>query len=270
MPQFATPATRKAPTIHQSRCRFGWNATRCLPWCGATASSAYFASHGGASAVAVAASSDSTESHARTLYGATSRASAASRRRVCRHDQSLTSALRCAIRCDPGCQTLTARTLFQVHTRARPHPGGGFGATLFPRSAYREKTRASVPTLCRNATSRRCLQRARLDGVRELPLEQAVLVDLAVDVARGEQLVVRPACDDAAAVENDDLVRQRDRRKPVRDDQRRPVPHRLAQAEADPRFGRRVHRRRRVVQNQDARVDGERASDREPLALTAG
>src|SRR3712207_8583245 len=54
-------------------------------------------------------------------------------------------------------------------------------------------------------------------SLRELALEQAVLVDLAVDGVRREQLVVRPAAGDAARVEDDDLVRERDRREPVRD-----------------------------------------------------
>ena len=39
---------------------------------------------------------------------------------------------------------------------------------------------------------------ARLDGVRELALQQPVLVDVAIDGARFRQVVVRPACDDPA------------------------------------------------------------------------
>ena len=50
---------------------------------------------------------------------------------------------------------------------------------------------------------------------------------------------------------------------------RRPAAHRLAQAEADPRLGRGVDRGGRVVEDQDPRVDDERARDREPLALAA-
>src|SRR5581483_6554758 len=68
--------------------------------------------------------------------------------------------------------------------------------------------------------------RASLDGVRELPLEETVLVDLAVDRARALQLLVRPARRDTAVVEDDDLVGERDRRQAVRDDQRRPVARR--------------------------------------------
>ena len=45
--------------------------------------------------------------------------------------------------------------------------------------------------------------------------------------------------------------------------------HRLAQAEPDLRLGRRVDRRGRVVEDQDPRVDDERARDRDALALPA-
>ena len=79
-----------------------------------------------------------------------------------------------------------------------------------------------------------------------------------------------PARDDASVVEHDDLVGERDRREAVGDDDRRPAAHRLAQAVADLRLGRRVDRGRRVVEDQDARVDDQRAGDRDPLALAAG
>ena len=74
----------------------------------------------------------------------------------------------------------------------------------------------------------------------------------------------------AAVVEHDDLVGERDRREPVGDDDRRPAAHRLGEPGADPRLGRRVDGGGRVVEDQDARVDHERARDREPLPLAAG
>ena len=103
----------------------------------------------------------------------------------------------------------------------------------------------------------------------ELVLEQAVLVDLAVDLARPDQLLVDPARCDPAVLEHDQLVRERDRRKPVGDDDRRPPLHHLAQPEPDVRLGRRVHRGRGVVEDEDARVDDQGAGDRDPLALPA-
>src|SRR5438132_1082955 len=82
-----------------------------------------------------------------------------------------------------------------------------------------------TPAPSRATTSRRPCRRARASDARpagelsrrrlhargELLLEQPVLVDVAVDGAAGDELVVRPACDDPAAVEHDDLVRERDR-----------------------------------------------------------
>jgi len=97
-----------------------------------------------------------------------------------------------------------------------------------------------------------------------------VLVDVAVDLARLEQVVVGASGGDAPGVDHDDLVRERDRRQAVSDDQRRPAFHRLAQAEPDPTFRGRVHRSGCVVEDQDARVDGDRPGDREPLPLAAG
>ena len=77
------------------------------------------------------------------------------------------------------------------------------------------------------------------------------------------------ACRDAALVQDDHLVREGDRREAVGDDQRRPVLHRLAQAETDPGLGGRVHRSGRVVEDEDPRVDRECPCDRQPLALAA-
>src|SRR5919204_3702154 len=181
MPQFASPASRNAPTIHQSFCRSWWR----MP-----SSTAYLERNGGASAVPVAASSEKTERIVRVLYGVVRRARAAIRRRVRRHDQSSTVAPRCIVRCPPGCQTLT-RGLLLVRARAHPHPGWGAGSRR-PRSRrYQPRARASVPIPRRNvrAASRDLLDfglGARLDRVRELTFEQAVLVDVPVDLARLE------------------------------------------------------------------------------------
>src|ERR671937_673572 len=245
MPQFRSPAARNAPTIHQSRVR-SW---RRIP-----SSTAYLERKGGASAVAVAARSETTESAVRVLYGLVRRASVSSRRRVRAHDQSSTSAPRCCVRWPPGCQTLTALG-FLVHARAVPHPYGWGAARRPRRRRYQPSPYASAPIPCQNAASGDFLHgRPGLDGVCEPPLEQSL---------------VRPARNDPPLVEDDDLVRERDRREPVGDDQGRPAAHRLAQPEPDPRLGRRVDRRGGVVEDEDPRVDGERARDRQPLALPA-
>ena len=84
-----------------------------------------------------------------------------------------------------------------------------------------------------------------------------------------EQLVVRAVGDELAVLEHHDLVGQRDRRQPVGDDERRAARHDLAQRVLDLLLGRRVDRRRRVVEDQDPRVGQERARDRDALALAA-
>src|SRR2546423_2667585 len=170
-------------------------------------STAYLERKGGASAVAVAARSETTENAVRTRYGLVSRASVSSRRRVRAHDQSSTSAPRCCVRWPPGCQTLTGRA-FLVHARAVPHPYG-WGCARRPRGRrYQPPWYASAPIQYQNAASGDLLHgRPRLDGVGEPPLEQAVLVDVPVDAARLEQLLVRPTRDDSPLVEHDDLGR---------------------------------------------------------------
>ena len=68
--------------------------------------------------------------------------------------------------------------------------------------------------------------------------------------------------------EIEDTVGERDRRQPVRDDDRRHV-ELLAQRGEDPRLHRRVDGRGRVVEDQQTRAAHERAGQRDPLALTA-
>jgi hypothetical protein len=96
-----------------------------------------------------------------------------------------------------------------------------------------------------------------------------VLVDLAVYGTRLDQLLVRAARSDPPAVEDDDLVRERDRRETVRDDQRRPALHHLAQAGANAGLRRCIDRGGGVVEDKDPRVDREGARDRDPLPLSA-
>src|SRR5919199_2032942 len=162
MPQFARPASRKAATISQSLPSSCWR----IP-----SSSAYLARNGGASAVAVAARSEKIEKIVRVRYGAVRRPSVASRRRVRRHDQSSISAPRCMVRWLPGCQTLIASL-----------PCAHASAPRLPR--FRRSFSRDLGLLL----DLRTLGRARLDRVRELPLEQSVLVDVAVDGRGLEQL----------------------------------------------------------------------------------
>jgi hypothetical protein len=94
---------------------------------------------------------------------------------------------------------------------------------------------------------------------------EAVVVPLA-----GHQLVVAADLDDAAAVEHDQAVGIAQRRQAVGDGDRRPAPHQVVERFLDFLLGRRVDRRGRLVENQDARVDEQRAGDRDALAFAAG
>src|SRR5436190_17828478 len=52
----------------------------------------------------------------------------------------------------------------------------------------------------------------------QLFLEQLLLVELRVQAASGDQLVMRPALRDPSTVKDEDLIRLADRGNPVRDD----------------------------------------------------
>src|SRR5437867_5272622 len=152
-------------------------------------STAYLARKGGASAVAVAASSETTDNAVRTLYGLVSRASSAMRRRVRRQDQSSTSTFLIELRWVPGCQTFTGGDFFQVHARAAP-PGRGKTPPATRGRRYPKRLHTSVPIPERKSASGGGLQGggsgARFHCVGKLPLEQAVVVDVAVHVASCE------------------------------------------------------------------------------------
>ena len=76
---------------------------------------------------------------------------------------------------------------------------------------------------------------------------------------------MRSALDDPAVIENQDLVRAHDRRKPVRDHDAGAMRHQMLERLLDQPFGRRVDARRRFIQNQNRRILQERPRDREPL-----
>ena len=81
--------------------------------------------------------------------------------------------------------------------------------------------------------------------------------------------VVRAALGDAAVVQHEDLIRVAHGRDAVRHDDRRPLAHDAAQPGQDLLLGVGVHRRERVVQDQDRRIDHHRARERRALLLPA-
>src|SRR5947208_3338401 len=103
----------------------------------------------------------------------------------------------------PGCQTFTSRFLHGARHR---------------RGSVKRAARAHRPVDGSSRFLRGAWHRTWLGGtsgdflLRDHALELAVLVDLAVDLARPDQVVVGAARGDAAVVEDDDLVGERDGR----------------------------------------------------------
>ncbi len=80
---------------------------------------------------------------------------------------------------------------------------------------------------------------------------------------------MRAAFDDLAAFEDQNLIRAANRREPMRDHEGRPAFAQAAQAVLDHLLALGVEARRRLVENQHARVGQDRAGDRHALALSA-
>ena len=81
------------------------------------------------------------------------------------------------------------------------------------------------------------------------------LVEAVVRALGGEQLRVRAVLDDLAVIDVEDLVRVLDRRQAVRDDEARAPLEQMLQAGLQRLLGARVDVARRLVQDQDTRVD---------------
>src|SRR5712691_9513940 len=95
------------------------------------------------------------------------------------------------------------------------------------------------------------------------------LIEAVVDAALREEILVRAHLNDAALVQHDDPVDVLDGRETVSDDDRRPAGHELRERVLDEVLGLRVDRRRGLVEHeQDLRVEGDGASEREQLLLT--
>ena len=94
-----------------------------------------------------------------------------------------------------------------------------------------------------------------------------LVVELAIPSIGLEQRFVRAALDDLAALEHEDLIGAANRRKPVRDHERRPATPERAQPVLNLRFALRVQARGRLIQHQDPRIGEDGARDRNALPL---
>ena len=181
-----------------------------------------------------------------------------------RHDQSSTCAPRWSVRWLPACQTLTDRRALL----RSGHPGPPPAASITLKSV--RVGHGFVPNVCQfagraaagRARGRRLIRRppaaaARARGSRG----RAGSPRGAPSASRAP--TIRP-CSSTTISSASAIVDSRWAMMIVVRSA-----HHLAQAGADPRLRRRVDRRGRVVEDQDPRVDQERARDRDPLALTA-
>ena len=107
-------------------------------------------------------------------------------------------------------------------------------------------------------------------SVKSMSRRNWLHVQVVVEAARREQLVVRAALDDLAVLERQHLVGVADGAQAVGDDERGPPVQQLLERVLDQPLGARVDRRGRLVQDQDARVGQRRARDRQQLALARG
>src|SRR6266853_1619764 len=94
------------------------------------------------------------------------------------------------------------------------------------------------------------------------------LIQLVVNPALGQQLLVRSHLADLAFVHHDDLVGALDGREPVGDDQRRPPFYHAVERVAHPKLGLRIHARSRLVENQNLRIMRQRPRETDQLLLS--
>ena len=92
---------------------------------------------------------------------------------------------------------------------------------------------------------------------------------LGVSAGAREKLVMRATLDDAPMIEHQDLVGIHDRRKPVRDHERRVTTGDAIELGLDGALRFRVEGRGRFVENENARILQDRARDCDPLFLAA-
>src|ERR1700730_11214867 len=114
------------------------------------------------------------------------------------------------------------------------------------------------------------LLRARCSCAFQLFFQQLLLVQIRVITAASEKFVVRAALDDAAVAQDDDLVGVAHGGGAVRNQNGGAALHDATQAGEDALFGLRVDAGEGIVEDEDARVADDGASDGGALLLSAG
>src|ERR1051326_2895433 len=95
-------------------------------------------------------------------------------------------------------------------------------------------------------------------------------VEFVIDALERQQFLVRSHLADLAFVKHDDLIRALDRGKPVRDHDRGPSVEKFSNRLLDQDLAFGIDARRRFIQDEDLRVEGERAGERDELFLSDG
>ena len=91
----------------------------------------------------------------------------------------------------------------------------------------------------------------------------------AVALAALQELLVTPRVDDVALVDHHDASSQTKRRAAMRDEDRGAIGHQVTQRVVDRLFGRRIHRRGGIVEDQDPRIGEDGSGQGDPLTLAA-
>ena len=148
--------------------------------------------------------------------------------------------------------------------------GGPIGSSpsvaFTPASSPRWPGTATPPMAASSARSRRRPPSSEVSSARALRLVQAVVGALA-----RHQFVVRcPTSTTCPRSMHDQPVGLAQRRQPVGDGDRGAALHQVVERLLDLLLGLGVDRRGGLVEDQDARVDQQRARDRDALALAAG
>src|SRR6478735_7408360 len=95
-------------------------------------------------------------------------------------------------------------------------------------------------------------------------------VELRIAAVRADQLVMRAVLDNAASLDGDDAIGLADRRETVGDDEDGPAGGNSFHVLLDGALAFVIQGAGRLVEDEDARIGNERASDRDTLALPAG
>ena len=95
------------------------------------------------------------------------------------------------------------------------------------------------------------------------------VIEMPIEPALCKQLLMRPLLHDMPRVDDIDAVGVEYGGKAVCDDKARPPDHETVERRLHDLLALRVERRRRLIEDEDARVFENRARDRDALALTA-